>query len=348
MKEISRREFMSGIAGLASGFDRFSKTELETNLTQEEQKLIVGFPFISRHELIKQESINVGQGPLALSLYLGFKNRLDLSLERVEGVMGRAICHGAINNEAANIEEVGDLAGSYQLRLKEVWRKTPQGLKEAILDSKNPLLIQDKDGNYLIGLGVDLEHGLLFYQDIARAKPNESGLISQLDLDRVMSVDGFFTPIKKNGLPVYLTPKVFHWQNEIVEESQKASIDPAITAAVISIESQGDPQAISKAGAKGLMQLMPSNCQGIDAFKPQENIGRGLEVLNENMRYLLGKGIRVDDLLLRAVHMYHTGSSEPYNSDDSYMENFSRLVSLIQEQADMFYLQRSGRSEIKW
>lgn len=348
MKEISRREFMSGIAGLASGFDWISKTEPEIDLTQEEQRLIVGFPFISRYELIKQESINVGQGPLALSLYLGFQNRLDLSPERVEGVMGRAVCHGAMSNEAANIEEIGDLAESYQLRLKEVWRKTPQGLKEAILDSKNPLLIQNKEGNYLIGLGIDLEHGLLFYQDIAGAKPNESGLIPQLGLDRIFTVDGLLTPIKENGLPVYLTPKVFQWQEIIVEESHKANIDPAITAAVISIESQGDSQAISKAGAKGLMQLMPSNCQGIDVFKPQENIRRGLEVLNGNMKYLLDKGVRVDDLLLRAIHLYHTGSSESYSSDDGYIANFSRLISLVQEEADLFYLQRSGRGEIKW
>lgn len=342
---------MSGIAGLASCSGSIFKAELESDLTPEEQRLIDNFPFVSRYELLEQESVNLGQGPLALSLYLGFQKRIDISAERIEGVMGRAVCYDAMDNRTAGIKNVSNLAESYQLKLREVWRITAEGLKEAILDSKNPLLIQDKEGSYLVGLGVDQEHGLLFYQDIARAKPAASGLVSQLGIDQeswVLAVEDSLTPIKENGLPVYLTPKVSQWQEEIVEESKIANIDSAITAAVISLESQGDSQAVSRAGAKGLMQLMPSNCQGIDPFNPRESIRRGLEVLNGNMKYLLGKGVKVDDLLFRAIHMYHTGSSGPYNPNDNYVANFSRLISLIQEEADLFYLQRSGRGEVKW
>ena len=71
-------------------------------------------------------------------------------------------------------------------------------------------------------------------------------------------------------------------------------------------------------------------------------------MLNGNMEHLLGKGVKVDDLFLRAVHMYHTGSSEPYSPEDGYIANFSRLISLIQGEVDLFYLQRSGRGAIKW
>lgn len=351
MKEISRREFMLGITGLASRPGDIFKTEYESNLTLEEQKLIDNFPFVSRYELLEQESVNFGQGPLALSLYLGFQNRIDISVERIEGVMARAVCYGAMDNRTADITQIDNLAESYQLKLKEVGRKTAEGLKEAILDSKNPLLIQDREGSYLIGLGVDQEHELLFYQNITQAKPIASGLISQLGIDQdssVLEVEDSLIPIKKNSLPVYLLPKVFQWQEEIVEESKIANIDPAITAAVISLESQGDSQAVSRAGAKGLMQLMPSNCQDIDPFVPRESIRRGLEILNGNMEYLLGKGVKVDDLLFRAIHMYHTGRGGPYNPDDNYITNFSRLISLAQEEADLFYLQRSGRSAVKW
>src|SRR5262249_21368248 len=50
----------------------------------------------------------------------------------------------------------------------------------------------------------------------------------------------------------------FAWRSDVAEVAQRAGIDPFLVAAVIRQESSYDPKAQSPAGARGLMQLMPS------------------------------------------------------------------------------------------
>jgi len=65
----------------------------------------------------------------------------------------------------------------------------------------------------------------------------------------------------------------------------RASLDsgapPGLVRAVLMAESNGDPSAISIAGAQGLMQLMPGTASmcGADAFDPQENVECGASYL---------------------------------------------------------------------
>jgi soluble lytic murein transglycosylase-like protein len=66
----------------------------------------------------------------------------------------------------------------------------------------------------------------------------------------------------------------------------RASLDsgapPALVRAVLMAESDGDPAAISIAGAEGLMQLMPgtaSHCGLNDAFDPNQNVDCGAAYL---------------------------------------------------------------------
>jgi soluble lytic murein transglycosylase-like protein len=61
-------------------------------------------------------------------------------------------------------------------------------------------------------------------------------------------------------------------------------LEPALVTAVILAESGGDPQAVSKRGARGLMQLMPSTARqyGVsDAFDPEQNIRAGSQYLHD-------------------------------------------------------------------
>lgn len=63
-------------------------------------------------------------------------------------------------------------------------------------------------------------------------------------------------------------------------------LSPELIKAIIKVESNYNPQAISPKGARGLMQLMPATAQrfGVtDAFDPEENITGGVKFL----RYLL-------------------------------------------------------------
>ncbi|GAB4334221.1 MAG: hypothetical protein Kow0099_06250 [Candidatus Abyssubacteria bacterium] len=60
-------------------------------------------------------------------------------------------------------------------------------------------------------------------------------------------------------------------------------ISPALVKAVIKAESNFDPYVVSRAGARGLMQLMPSTAEEMnvdDIFDPRDNIGGGVQYLS--------------------------------------------------------------------
>ncbi len=72
----------------------------------------------------------------------------------------------------------------------------------------------------------------------------------------------------------------------IAELSQKYQVEFALIKAMIRTESGFNPTAVSKKGAKGLMQLMPETAQRVnvsDIFNPRENIEGGVR----HFKYLL-------------------------------------------------------------
>lgn len=70
---------------------------------------------------------------------------------------------------------------------------------------------------------------------------------------------------------------------DILRETIGTNVSPALVLAVIAIESAGRDDALSSAGAQGLMQLMPATASrfGVtDAFAAAQNIGGGIAYLD--------------------------------------------------------------------
>jgi soluble lytic murein transglycosylase-like protein len=68
------------------------------------------------------------------------------------------------------------------------------------------------------------------------------------------------------------------------EAASAFNLDPALIRAVIQAESAFDPWAVSRAGAQGLMQLMPELSKEfgvVDPFDPRQNILAGAEYLKQ-------------------------------------------------------------------
>lgn len=69
--------------------------------------------------------------------------------------------------------------------------------------------------------------------------------------------------------------------------SEKWGVDPVLVKAVIKAESNFDPKAVSRAGARGLMQLMPATARlmGVkDINDPTENVEGGVRYLRRLLK----------------------------------------------------------------
>jgi soluble lytic murein transglycosylase-like protein len=87
------------------------------------------------------------------------------------------------------------------------------------------------------------------------------------------------------GIAPLFTAEVQHWAPQIVAWSAAAGVDPNMAATVMQIESCGDPNAVSIAGAQGLFQVMPFHFDPGESMQdPDTNARRGLSYLALGMQ----------------------------------------------------------------
>ncbi len=155
----------------------------------------------------------------------------------------------------------------------------------------------------------------------------------------IQSPDSDPIPIERepSALPVQSAPRkvttdhiISRYGEYIEEAARETELDSTLIASVIRVESDGDPGAVSDAGAKGLMQLMDSTAHELevsDVFDPRENIRAG-------SRYLKRLLDRYGDLEL-ALAAYNAGPGNvdkyggvpPFTETHQYLERVNRQVS---------------------
>jgi hypothetical protein len=124
--------------------------------------------------------------------------------------------------------------------------------------------------------------------------------------------------------------------NHIDEASNYYRIDPKLIQAVIHVESNYNPEAISPKGAQGLMQLMPQTARDLqvfDPFSPRDNIVGGARYL----RYLLDLYNQDTTLALAA---YNAGPEKvnlyrgipPYPETRTYVQKVMQIYSRLKGQ----------------
>jgi hypothetical protein len=136
------------------------------------------------------------------------------------------------------------------------------------------------------------------------------GLRVTLAILIVTMVAGLANPFpaqaETSALCTYWQPNITQWAKLITKYSQDNGLDPNFVAALIEEESKGNPRLISRAGAVGLMQIMPYEAgftwrpRTRTLLKPEANLEWGTNTLNEVIRQAQGR-------LTLAVLAYNSG-----------------------------------------
>ena len=107
-------------------------------------------------------------------------------------------------------------------------------------------------------------------------------------------------------------------ERSITKAAAKYSLPPELIKAVIRAESNFDAQAVSTAGAQGLMQLMPATAEELgvqDPFDIDQNVDGGSRYLREMLDRFNG-----DVKLALAAYNAGPGTVEKYDGDVPYRE----------------------------
>ncbi|GAB1371141.1 hypothetical protein MASR1M45_12030 [Candidatus Kapaibacterium sp.] len=140
-------------------------------------------------------------------------------------------------------------------------------------------------------------------------------------------ISGNFVNKVKNRLEVY--------DNIIDAASAKYNVPKELIKAVITVESAGHNHAKSKAGAKGLMQLMDGTARDlgvVDSFDPAQNIFGGTLYL----RRMMNKFGNLDNAL--AAYNAGPGNVEkyggipPFKETQSYVKKVNKYLNTFKEE----------------
>ncbi len=119
------------------------------------------------------------------------------------------------------------------------------------------------------------------------------------------------------------------YEDDINRYARKYGVNGLLVKAIISVESCFDSRAISRAGAKGLMQLMPATARYLgvgNVFDQSQNIRGGVRYFSE-----MQKRFHYNDSLALAAYNAGPTAVEQYDGIPPYRETISYVKRVIKK-----------------
>ena len=116
-------------------------------------------------------------------------------------------------------------------------------------------------------------------------EPPYDAVLPHITITDEMRIGRFIEEIKIDHSfikPNHIARSINPWDPYVRRYSKQYGVDPDLVRAIIYAESKGDPYSVSKVGAMGLMQIMPSTAEHMDVsdiFDPEENIRAGVKYI---------------------------------------------------------------------
>src|SRR2546421_8608425 len=117
----------------------------------------------------------------------------------------------------------------------------------------------------------------------------------------------------------------------IVQAAARHNVDPNLVRSVIKVESNFNPNAVSRKGAMGLMQLMPSTARQLNVrnpFDPQQNVDAGVRHLKQLLENFGG------DVKL-SLAAYNAGAGAVSRSGD--VPHFAETRNYVRRITGLYY-----------
>jgi hypothetical protein len=126
-------------------------------------------------------------------------------------------------------------------------------------------------------------------------------------------------------------PRPSRWDDLIRAAAAQHGVSFALVKAVVAAESSFNPRALSRAGAQGLMQLMPGTAKDLgvkDPFDPATNINGGTKYLSALLRSFGDERLAIAAYNAGPTRVAKLGRVPEFPETKAYVEKVLRLRAL--------------------